>query len=47
VDRPAYCTTSTELNMRGDRADEASALRLDGTPIKGASSASPASRRMR
>ena len=35
VGRPAYCTTSTELNMRGDRADEASALRLDGAPIKG------------
>jgi aryl-alcohol dehydrogenase len=33
--RPAYCDRSTDLNMRGDRRDEASALRLDGEPITG------------
>jgi aryl-alcohol dehydrogenase len=32
---PAYCATSTDRNMRGDRADETSALRLDGTPLRG------------
>ena len=33
--RPAYCDRSTDLNMRGDRRDEASALRLDGEPVTG------------
>jgi aryl-alcohol dehydrogenase len=33
--RPAYCERSTDLNLRGDRADEASALRLGGDPIRG------------
>jgi aryl-alcohol dehydrogenase len=33
--RPAYCAASTELNMRGDRVGESSALRLGGNPIKG------------
>jgi aryl-alcohol dehydrogenase len=32
---PAYCDGSTDLNMRGDRADESSALRIDGHPIRG------------
>jgi aryl-alcohol dehydrogenase len=32
---PAYCEQSTSLNLRGDRADEASALRLDGQPVIG------------
>lgn len=34
-DRPAYCDQSTNLNMRGGRRDETSALRLDGAPITG------------
>lgn len=33
--RPAYCDRSTDLNMRGDRRDETSALRLDGEPVTG------------
>jgi len=33
--RPAYCDHSTDLNMRGDRRDETSALRLDGGPVTG------------
>jgi aryl-alcohol dehydrogenase len=33
--RPAYCDGSTDLNMRGDRRDEASALRLNGEPVTG------------
>lgn len=33
ADRPAYCDQSTNLNMRGGRRDETSALRLDGAPI--------------
>jgi aryl-alcohol dehydrogenase len=33
--RPAYCVRSTDLNLRGDRRDEASALRLDGGPVTG------------
>lgn len=33
VDRPAYCDHATDLNMRGGRRDESSALRLDGAPI--------------
>src|ERR1700712_5300801 len=32
---PAYCDASTDLNMRGDRADERSALRLGGRPVRG------------
>lgn len=32
---PAYCDWSTDLNLRGDRADEASALRLGGNPVRG------------
>ncbi|OMC40297.1 aryl-alcohol dehydrogenase [Mycobacterium sp. GA-1841] len=32
---PAYCTHSTDLNMRGSRRDESSALRLAGQPISG------------
>lgn len=32
---PAYCDHSTALNMRGDRGDETSALRLYGTPVVG------------
>jgi aryl-alcohol dehydrogenase len=32
---PAYCDGSTDLNMRGDRADERSALRLEGQPVRG------------
>lgn len=35
ADRPAYCDHSTDLNMRGSRRDETSALRLDGDPITG------------
>lgn len=35
ADRPAYCEQSTNLNMRGGRRDETSALRLDGAPITG------------
>lgn len=35
ADRPAYCDQSTNLNMRGSRRDESSALRLDGVPISG------------
>ncbi len=34
-DRPAYCDASTNLNMRGGRRDETSALRLGGVPIIG------------
>jgi aryl-alcohol dehydrogenase len=34
-DLPAYCDQSTNLNMRGGRRDETSALRLDGAPITG------------
>lgn len=34
-DRPAYCDQSTNLNMRGSRRDDTSALRLDGEPITG------------
>ncbi len=34
-DRPAYCDQSTNLNMRGGRRDETSALRLGGIPITG------------
>jgi aryl-alcohol dehydrogenase len=33
--RPAYCERSTDLNMRGDRRDAASALRLGGEPVTG------------
>jgi len=33
--RPAYCDQSVRLNMAGDRGDDASALRLDGEPIRG------------
>ncbi|MBJ7341155.1 NAD(P)-dependent alcohol dehydrogenase, partial [Mycolicibacterium sp.] len=33
--RPAYCERSTDLNLRGDRADDASALRLGGIPLRG------------
>lgn len=32
---PAYCDHSTDLNMRGDKADAASALRLEGEPLRG------------
>jgi aryl-alcohol dehydrogenase len=32
---PAYCERSTDLNMRGDRGDEASAFSRDGSPIAG------------
>ena len=35
TDRPAYCDQSTNLNMRGGRRDDTSALRLDGEPITG------------
>ncbi|MEN4478993.1 NAD(P)-dependent alcohol dehydrogenase [Mycolicibacterium cosmeticum] len=35
ADRPAYCDQSAQLNMRGSRRDETSALRLDGEPITG------------
>ncbi|MGV9796466.1 NAD(P)-dependent alcohol dehydrogenase [Mycobacterium sp. NPDC003449] len=31
--RPAYCEHATDLNMRGGRPDESSALRLAGNPI--------------
>ena len=34
-DTPAYCDNATRLNMAGDRGDEASALRLDGQPVRG------------
>jgi aryl-alcohol dehydrogenase len=33
--KPAYCDSAAKLNMAGDRADEASALRLDGEPVRG------------
>jgi aryl-alcohol dehydrogenase len=33
--RPAYCDHSTDLNLRGDRAEETSALRLGGAPLRG------------
>ena len=33
--RPAYCAESTNLNMRGDRSDESSSLRLRGNPLRG------------
>lgn len=33
--RPAYCDHATTLNLRGDRADDASALRLGGIPVRG------------
>lgn len=33
--RPAYCEHSTTLNMRGDRADENSALKLGDEPLRG------------
>jgi aryl-alcohol dehydrogenase len=33
--RPAYCDRSTDLNLRGDRRDDDSALRLDGRPVTG------------
>ncbi|MCW2513306.1 MAG: aryl-alcohol dehydrogenase [Mycobacterium sp.] len=33
--RPAYCDHSTDLNLRGDRADETSALHLGGLPLRG------------
>lgn len=32
---PAYCEHSTTLNLRGDRADERSALHRDGRPVRG------------
>ncbi|MEU0497644.1 zinc-binding dehydrogenase [Mycobacterium sp. NPDC006124] len=32
---PAYCDHATTLNMRGDRADDTSALRLGGIPLRG------------
>ena len=32
---PAYCERSTDLNMRGDGGDEASAFSRDGSPIAG------------
>jgi aryl-alcohol dehydrogenase len=32
---PAYCDHSTGLNLRGDRGDENSALRLHGAPVVG------------
>jgi aryl-alcohol dehydrogenase len=32
---PAYCDGSTDVNMRGDGADEHSALRIDGYPVRG------------
>ncbi|MGU3499329.1 NAD(P)-dependent alcohol dehydrogenase [Mycobacterium sp. C31M] len=35
TDRPAYCDRSTNLNMRGGRRDETSALRMEGAPIAG------------
>ncbi|MHC9293251.1 NAD(P)-dependent alcohol dehydrogenase [Mycobacterium sp. LTG2003] len=35
ADRPAYCDHSSDLNLRGSRRDESSALRLDGAPISG------------
>jgi len=33
--RPAYCDGSVGLNMAGDRGDDASALRLNGAPVRG------------
>jgi aryl-alcohol dehydrogenase len=33
--KPAYCDRSTTLNLRGDDADETSALRLGGVPLRG------------
>lgn len=33
--RPAYCARSTTLNLRGDRADASSALRIDAEPLRG------------
>ncbi|WP_342751321.1 NAD(P)-dependent alcohol dehydrogenase [Mycolicibacterium hodleri] len=33
--RPAYCDHATDLNLRGDRADHSSALRLGGIPLRG------------
>lgn len=35
ADSPAYCERSTDLNMRGSRRDESSALHLDGAPVGG------------
>lgn len=35
ADMPAYCERSTDLNMRGGRRDESSALYLDGVPVGG------------
>lgn len=35
ADKPAYCDRSTDLNLRGDQSDQASALRLGGAPIRG------------
>lgn len=35
ADAPAYCVRSTDLNMRGGRCDESSALHADGAPIRG------------
>lgn len=35
ADAPAYCERSTDLNMRGSRPDESSALHRDGAPIGG------------
>lgn len=35
ADTPAYCERSTDLNMRGGRRDESSALHADGVPIGG------------
>src|ERR1700712_4308193 len=32
---PAYCDGSTDVNMRGNGADEHSALRIDGYPVRG------------
>lgn len=32
---PAYCDHATARNMRGDRGDDLSALRVDGVPIRG------------
>ncbi|MBU9764132.1 NAD(P)-dependent alcohol dehydrogenase [Mycobacterium sp. TNTM28] len=35
ADAPAYCAHSTDLNMRGSRRDESSALYRDGAPVGG------------
>src|SRR6476619_444059 len=43
---PAYCERSTDLNMRGDGGDEASAFSRDGSRSSAAYSANQASRRM-